>query len=41
VEYERLTLRVIEEAPLTDEMAPVDTLRREHPRHFEEGQPSP
>ncbi len=38
-EYERLTPLRIEQAPLTDDMAPVDTLRREDPRHFEEGQP--
>jgi spermidine synthase len=36
-EYECLTTRQIAEKPLTDDMAPVDTLRREHPRHFEEG----
>ena len=40
-EYERLTPLRIGEAPLTDDMAPVDTLRREHPRYFEEGQPPP
>ena len=40
-EYERLTPLRIEQAPLTDDMAPVDTLRREDPRHFEEGQPPP
>ncbi|MGD1000664.1 MAG: fused MFS/spermidine synthase [Candidatus Brocadiia bacterium] len=40
-EYERLTPLHIEQAPLTDDMAPVDTLRRENPRHFEEGQPPP
>ena len=40
-EYERLTPLRIEQAPLTDDMAPVDTLRREDPRHFEEGQPAP
>jgi spermidine synthase len=39
-EYERLTPLRIEQAPLTDDMAPVDTLRREDPRHFEEGQPA-
>jgi spermidine synthase len=37
-EYEHLTPRKIAEKPLTDDMAPVDTLRREHPKHFEEGQ---
>jgi spermidine synthase len=36
-EYGRLTPLRIQEAPLTDDMAPVDTLRREDPRHFEEG----
>jgi spermidine synthase len=36
-EYEYMTLRKISEKPLTDDMAPVDTLRREHPKHFEEG----
>jgi spermidine synthase len=40
-EYERLTPLRIREAPLTDDMAPVDTLRREDPRHFEEGAPPP
>ena len=40
-EYERLTPLRIVQAPLTDDMAPVDTLRREDPRHFEEGQPPP
>ena len=40
-EYERLTPLRIQQAPLTDDMAPVDTLRREDPRHFEEGQPPP
>ncbi len=29
------THRVIQEAPLTDDMAPVNTLRHEHPKHFE------
>jgi spermidine synthase len=38
-EYEPLTTVKIDENPLTDDMAPVDTLRRENPRHFEEGQP--
>jgi len=32
---EVLTDRRIDEKPLTDDMAPVDTLRREHPKHFE------
>jgi spermidine synthase len=36
-EYECLTSMKIAESVLTDDMAPVDTLRREHPRHFEEG----
>jgi spermidine synthase len=40
-EYERLTPLRIQETPLTDDKAPVDTLRREDPRHFEEGQPPP
>jgi spermidine synthase len=40
-EYERLTPLRIQQAPLTDDMAPVDTLRREDPRHFEEGAPPP
>jgi spermidine synthase len=35
-EYEYLTPRPIRETPLTDDMAPVDTLRREHPKYFEE-----
>jgi spermidine synthase len=34
-EYEVLTGRRINAKPLTDDMAPVDTLRREHPKHFE------
>jgi len=38
-EYEPLTTRKIDEKPLTDDMAPVDTLRRENPKHFEEAQP--
>jgi spermidine synthase len=38
-EYEYLTPRKIDEKVLTDDMAPVDTLRRENPRHFEEAQP--
>jgi len=37
-EYEHLGTQKIAEKPLTDDMAPVDTLRREHPRHFEEAQ---
>jgi len=37
-EYQHLTPQKISEKPLTDNMAPVDTLRREHPKHFEEGQ---
>ena len=38
-EYERLTLQRIDEKALTDDMAPVDTLRRENPKLFEEAQP--
>ena len=34
-QYEVLTDRTISEKPLTDNMAPVDTLRHEHPKHFE------
>ena len=34
-EYEYLTPRQISEAPLTDDMAPVDTLRRENPKTFD------
>jgi spermidine synthase len=34
-EYRILTDQAIGEAPLTDDMAPVNTLRHEHPRHFE------
>jgi len=34
-QYEMLTDRTIGEKPLTDDMAPVDTLRHEHPKHFE------
>jgi spermidine synthase len=34
-EYERLTPRQVSEAPLTDDMAPVDTLRHENPRFFD------
>ncbi len=33
-EYEVLTGRLIRERPLTDDMAPVGTLRHEHPRTF-------
>jgi spermidine synthase len=39
-EYERLTDRPIAEEPLTDDKAPVDTLRHESPKGFEEG-PAP
>jgi len=35
-EYEHLTPQTIAERPLTDDLAPVDTLRREHPRYFDE-----
>jgi spermidine synthase len=38
-EYESLTDRDFAEDPLTDDKAPVDTLRRESPKGFEEGQP--
>jgi hypothetical protein len=38
-EYEVLTTQKINEKVLTDDMAPVDTLRRENPKHFEEAQP--
>jgi spermidine synthase len=38
-EYEYLTPRSIAEKPLTDDMAPVETLRHESPKHFEEGGP--
>jgi spermidine synthase len=38
-EYEYLTTQKIDEKVLTDDMAPVDTLRRENPKHFEEAQP--
>jgi len=38
-EYEILTTKKINEKVLTDDMAPVDTLRRENPKHFEEAQP--
>jgi len=34
-EYEQLTPRAISEKPLTDDMAPVDTLRHENPRTFD------
>lgn len=34
-EYEYLTPRTISEKPLTDDMAPVDTLRHENPRYFD------
>jgi spermidine synthase len=37
-EYEYLTPRPIREAALTDDMAPVNTLRHEHPKYFE-GEP--
>jgi len=40
-EYEPMTDLPIGEAALTDDMAPVDTLRREHPKYFEEEQPTP
>lgn len=35
-QYKVLTGRKIREKPLTDDMAPVDALRREHPKHFDE-----
>jgi len=35
-EYEVLTGRLVRERPLTDDMAPVGTLRHEHPRTFGE-----
>lgn len=38
-EYEPLTTQKIDEKALTDDLAPVDTLRREDPKHFEEAQP--
>ena len=38
-EYEHLTPQDIREKPLTDDMAPVDTLRHENPKHFEEDLP--
>jgi spermidine synthase len=31
------TVKLSEDKPLTDDMAPVDTLRRENPKYFEEG----
>jgi spermidine synthase len=34
-EYEYVTPRHISEAPLTDDMAPVDTLRHENPKYFD------
>jgi len=34
-EYERMTPRPISEAPLTDDKAPVDTLRHENPKTFD------
>ena len=34
-EYECLTPRRIDEEPLTDDMAPVDTLRHENPKYFD------
>jgi spermidine synthase len=37
-EYEYLTPRPISEKPLTDDMAPVDTLRHENPRLFDKDQ---
>jgi len=39
-EYSCQTGVRVRESALTDEMAPVDTLLREHPRHFEEAQPA-
>ena len=39
--YKRLTDQRIAEAPLTDDMAPVNTLRHEHPKYFEEEAPPP
>jgi spermidine synthase len=38
-EYEHLTPRNISEKPLTDDMAPVETLRHENPKYFDEGGP--
>ncbi len=40
-EYRCLTDRKIDEAVLTDDKAPVNTLRHEHPKHFEEEGASP
>jgi len=40
-EYRFLTDRKIDEAVLTDDKAPVNTLRHEHPKHFEEEGASP
>jgi spermidine synthase len=40
-EYQCLTDRKIDEAVLTDDKAPVNTLRHEHPKHFEEEGASP
>jgi len=34
--YQHITDRRIDEAVLTDDMAPVNTLRHEHPKHFQE-----
>jgi len=39
--YQHLTDRKIDEAVLTDDKAPVNTLRHEHPKHFEEEGASP
>ena len=39
--YQHLTDRKMDEAVLTDDMAPVNTLRHEHPKHFEEEGASP
>jgi len=39
-EYQCLTDRKIDEAVLTDDKAPVNTLRHEHPKHFEEDESS-
>jgi spermidine synthase len=36
-EYEYLATQQIKDKPLTDDMAPVDTLRHENPKTFEEG----
>ena len=40
-EYEYLTPRRISEKPLTDDMAPVDTLRHENPRYFDQESKAP